>query len=238
MTILSVGNDAKTVKGEKLGYLTGIQYLAPAMNSGFVDLCKYKSAGCEIACLFTAGRGVFASVQSARVERTRRFVYDKAAYMAALVTETEALVRKAARQSLIPAVRLNGTSDIPWERVPVTVDGVRYVNIMALFPTVQFYDYTKYPMHTRPTLPANYHLTMSRSETNERDALQALAAGRNAAVVFAVKRGQPLPATWHGWPVIDGDLSDVRFDDPVGVVVGLRGKGQARNDTSDFVVAA
>lgn len=124
---------------------------------------------------------------------------------------------------------------------------------MAKFPDVQFYDYTKSPRRmlafVRGKLPANYHLTFSRSECNEPAALDTLSLGGNVAVVFDTKRGAALPATWHGYPVIDGDGSDARFADGgapqgqasigrTGVVVGLRAKGRARSDRGGFVVAA
>jgi hypothetical protein len=57
------------------------------------------------------------------------------------------------------------------------------------------------------------------------------------AVVFHVKKGQALPKAWQGKTVIDGDEHDARYDDPQGVIVGLRAKGQAINDTTGFVVA-
>ena len=61
--LLTIGNDPKTIKGEKLGYKTGILYLSPADQSGIVNLCQRASAGCAIACLNTAGRGKMSGVQ-------------------------------------------------------------------------------------------------------------------------------------------------------------------------------
>jgi hypothetical protein len=121
--------------------------------------------------------------------------------------------------------RLNGTSDIRWETVEV--DG--HANIMELFPTVQFYDYTK--LVNRRALPANYRLTFSLAENND---LAAWASGLNVAAVFKGK----LPATFMGRPVIDGDETDLRFLDPVGIVVGLKAKGKAKKDQTGFVRAA
>lgn len=125
-------------------------------------------------------------------------------------------------------------------------DGASYDSIMARFPDLQFYDYTKNPGRAVTNAmgfhPANYHLTFSRSETNERQCLDVLAAGGNVAVVFstATKSGkrpaEALPADWHGYRVVDGDKDDLRFLDPRGVVVGLRAKGRAKHDTSGFVV--
>ena len=139
------------------------------------------------------------------------------------------------------AVRLNGTSDIRWELVA----SGEHENVMNRFPGITFYDYTKWPLERRPVerTPGNYHLTFSLSEANRTDAERALLASRNVAVVFATCGG-PLPARYAigavGAEVIDGDLHDLRFLDPVapggrGVIVGLRAKGRARHDTTGFV---
>lgn len=155
---------------------------------------------------------------------------------------------------MIPVVRLNGTSDLPWENIAVRGElGETFSSLMALFVDVQFYDYTKSwrraAQHALGNMPANYHLTFSRSECNDDQALSVLGRGGNAAVVFSTRKGEALPATWNGYPVIDGDTSDLRFTDAGsaeansfrpyagGFVVGLRAKGKARRDASGFVVA-
>lgn len=260
MSRLSIGTDAKTVKGERIGYMTGVQYFAPSTLSGR-NVCPFASPGCIATCLNTAGRGVFNSVQAARIARTKAFRTDQGAYMRDLAAEVGALVRKARRAGMTPLVRLNGTSDLPWENIALAAAPVdarvpveRWANLMTRFPAVQFYDYTKNPARMRAFLsgrmPRNYHLTFSRSECNDRDAAAILAAGGNVAVVFDTRKGATLPTTWNGYRVVDGDLSDVRPADPGaynpangaasldhrGVVVGLRAKGKARRDTSGFVV--
>jgi hypothetical protein len=256
VSLLSVSTDAKTVKGEKQGYLTGILYLAPHTIAGVGNLCPNATAGCMAACLYTAGRGVFNNVQAARIAKTKRFHADLPAFMAELVKDIAALVRKARRAGMTPVVRLNGTSDLPWENIVSAVSTVRFGTLMQLFPDVQFYDYTKSEKralaHARGQIPANYHLTFSRSECNEAECNRLLAAGGNVAVVFNTKRGAALPATWNAFPVIDGDTSDLRFLDALpsyranrdgwmegnhGLVVGLRAKGPARRDRSGFVVS-
>lgn len=227
--LLGVSTDAKTVKGEGRGYLTGILYLAPARVSGR-QVCPMASDGCRAACLYTAGRGGFSNVQAARISKTDYFFDNRAGFLWNLAKDIRALVRKAERGGLIPVVRLNGTSDIMWERV--------FPAIFTEFPHVQFYDYTKIPGRTTP---ANYHLTFSRSESNGAHCMAELERGTNLAVVFNVKRGRPLPNAYAGAMVVDGDLSDLRFLDPTfptGCIVGLRGKGDAKGDSSGFVVDA
>ena len=220
-----------------LGYLTAIMYLAPSELSGW-NVCSHASKGCTKVCLNSAGRGRFDNVQLARIKRTQFFFLNKPAFIEQQIKETERHIKKALKLGLKPAVRFNGTSDIPWERVKINHNGKTYSNIMELFPTCQFYDYTKYPFAKRPTskLPSNYHLTFSRSEHAISYSIGAdignnLENGRNVAVVFDV-----VPTTWHGIKVIDGDSHDMRFLDSVGVIVGLKAKGEAKKDTSGFVV--
>ena len=80
--------------------------------------------------------------------------------------------------------------------------------------------------------------TFSLHETNLQFALDAMAHGVNVAVVFDTRKGQPLPTTWHGVPVIDGDQHDLRFLDNPNSVVGLRAKGPAKKDAFGFVQIA
>ena len=225
MKLLNIDANAKTVKGQGRGYMTAILYLAPADESGY-EVCAMASAGCRKACLNKAGMGAFSTVQAARIAKTRLYFEDREAFMAQLVSEVRAFIRKAIKLGLIPVVRLNGTSDIPWERVPVEGKA----NIMELFPSVQFYDYTK--RHNRRNLPANYHLTFSLAEDNDSRAGAAATNGANIAVVF---RTDKFPTTFMGMPVVDGDADDLRFLDGRGVVVGLKAKGPAKKDTSGFV---
>lgn len=223
-TLLGIGTDAKTVKGEKKGVLTGIMYLAPHTLSGRNVCPMAEMAGCHEPCLNTAGRGRMSNVQQARVRKTNFWHEDREGFLNTLRKDIRKVVRKAKREGMIPMIRLNGTSDIRWER--------EAPEIFAEFSDVQFYDYTKIP--TRRDLPSNYHLTFSYSAANDRYAAFADAAkdnGMNIAVVFRKR----LPDTFLGMPVVSGDESDVRPYDPQGVVVGLLAKGGAKHDTSGFV---
>jgi len=228
-SLLAVGTDAKTPKGlDALGVLTGILYMAPADLSGF-NVCSHCSPGCKAACLNSAGRGGFSNVQAARLDKTLLFFQERAAFEWNLYRDVEALARKAERENLVPAVRLNGTSDLPYERI--------FPELFEKFPTISWYDYTKIPGRV---VPDNYHLTFSRSEKNNEDCREELKRGVNVAVVFTTGKGAPLPSTFWGYEVIDGDLTDVRFLDegkgPGPYVVGLRAKGKGRKDTSGFVI--
>lgn len=134
--LLNVDGNAKTIKGQASGYLTGILYLAPANLAGVGNLCPHASAGCLAACLFTAGRaGVYKSINIARVMRTRLLHDQKKIFLSILEGEITAVIRRAEKLGLKPAIRLNGTSDLPWENLAP--------ELFQKFLGVQFYDYTK-----------------------------------------------------------------------------------------------
>jgi hypothetical protein len=219
-------SNPKTHKSLKMGYLTAGLHLAPANESGIANLCAAHSPGCAAACIYHSGRASFSPVvKPARIERTRMLLEEPRLFWSMLRTDLMLLQRAARRRDLKPAVRLNVTSDLSWELMPTAFD-----SIIDEHPAIQFYDYTKKPGRSTP---ANYHLTFSRSEINERVALRELDAGRNVAVVFAHR----VPGIWESWPVIDGDDHDCRWLDPQGVVVGLLAKGKrAKADGSGFVV--
>lgn len=235
MKLLSVSADAKTVKGEAHGYLTGILYLAPYNVSGY-QVCPKASAGCKSACLYKAGMGVYSNVQAGRIARTIRFFEDREGFMAQLVKEVEAMVRKAARKGMAPAIRLNGTSDIAWEKIKCERNGQSYASIIEAFPNVCFYDYTKILGRSKALSLPNYSLTFSLSEDNDADAIEAIRQGYNVAAVLRLGRREVKPEMWSGLPVVNGDETDLRFLDPKGGhVVALSPKGPARKDTSGFV---
>ena len=229
-TLLNVSANAKTVKSEKVGQLTGILYLAPTTMSGY-NTCSFASNGCKIACLNTAGRGVFDMVQAARIRKTKMFFENRAAFMAELIKDIEALIRKAKRENLVPSLRLNGTSDIKWEKISCGC----HKNIFEHFPSIIAYDYTKIPIRYRQNLPENSSLPCALNESNLNEALEALAMGTNVAAVFRLDHLGNLPEFFHGYRVIDGDKYDARYLDATGVVVGLKAKGAAIKDTSGFV---
>ena len=232
--LLGINTNYKTVKSEKVGVLTGIIYMAPYNLSG-KNVCPGASAGCAAACLNTAGRGAMNVVQRARLEKTNRFWDDRKQFLMDLALEIGKLEKQAKAKGLKAAVRLNGTSDLPYERYKLSGTKRRDSdkNIMEMFPNVQFYDYTKLENRiVGQTLPANYHLTFSRAEDNDHK-LEDVLKHTSAAVVFSGE----LPETWRGYPVIDGDEHDARFTDAgPGVIIGLTAKGKARHDTSGFVV--
>ena len=228
--LLSVGNNAKTVKGDGSEYLTAILYLAPADNLEGVNVCPMAvTAGCKAACLYTAGRGRMNSVQAGRLRKTMLWRDDRKGFLATLREDIGKFAKYCEKRGIQPVVRLNGTSDIMWEK---------HIDMETEFPQVQFYDYTKIVKRVYKALPSNYHLTLSYSEANGRYARSVLKAhketGTNMAVVFRA----PFDVTqsFASSPVLDGDKDDLRFLDPEGHVVSLYAKGDAKKDNTGFVI--
>jgi hypothetical protein len=233
--LLGFNTNAKTVKGEKLGFYTGILYLAPADVSGYQVCPMAKLAGCEKACLYTAGRGAFNSIQKARIAKTKSYFENRDNFMLNLVKDIESGQRKADKLGQTLLIRLNGTSDIKWENVDfVDFDGKHYPNLMARFPLVQFYDYTK--IANRDNLPSNYDLTFSYSGLNTFDKYNKIAITKKYRIAAVFRFEADIPLTFKGMPVIGGDNSDVRHVEPKSHVVALYAKGKAIKDNSGFVL--
>ena len=107
----------KTKHGEGQNIFTGIVYMAPNTIAGRGNVCADATEACILGCLYSAGRGKFSPVQQARINRTEYFFDNNKAYMEQLIKEIESHIRKANKKNMVPAIRLNGTSDIPYERV-------------------------------------------------------------------------------------------------------------------------
>jgi hypothetical protein len=229
--LLSTANP-KIQKGTKMGYLSFILHLAPADVSGY-NTCPKATAGCKVACLNTAGRGgmfkrgeTTNAIQKARIRKARYFFEDRAGFMRDLVSDINKAIKFAARKGLTPVFRLNGTSDLSWEKY----EAAHGKNIFELFDYVQFYDYTKVPKRKVDSIN-NYHLTFSQADGNGKDADWAISKNMNVTVVF-----DKIPTEYKGKTVYNADDTDLRFLDPKGVVLGLKAKGRAKKDTTGFVV--
>lgn len=240
MKLLTIQNDAKTVKGEAFGYVTAVMYLAPYTLSG-INVCPFaKQAKCHGPCLNTAGHGVFNTVQQGRLKRTNLFHNDRSVFLHKLLVEIDRFVSKAEKLNLKPAVRLNGTSDIDWTAKRQLLDGA---SIFQMFPEVQFYDYTKVTKRLYEPKVDNYHVTLSYSGASKAfsDKVWQTHADTDCNVAVVV-RDDSVKAEWTDNPIhrtVDGDQHDLRFLDPrtpPGTIVLLKAKGRARSDLSGFVV--
>ena len=222
-------SSAKTVKGEKIGYLTGIVYLVPDNK-----LCPLaRAAGCFAGCLKSAGRGAFNTVQQARQSKTDYFYNNREAFLLSLAADIWSLERRATSLGLIPLVRPNGTSDIPYENLIVWDNKT----IFQLFPEIQFYDYTKIPSRNLVgKTSGNYDLTYSFSAITPKPiSIKGLTNPNNSRVAVVFQKQSDIPISFRSWPVIDGDDSDVRHIEPKNVVVALYAKGKAKREDNGFV---
>jgi hypothetical protein len=240
--LLSKGNtNAKTSKNS---LQTFILYMSPAaQNSKGADLCPFRSAGCTAACLYTAGRGKFNNVQRARMNKSEYFIRDKKTFLSQLALELKAINKRQLKKGTKAAIRLNGTTDVDFLYLLKNRVGLDALQLEGLV----FYDYTKDPHRVKRYAGTNYTLTFSRAEDNEPHALEVL---KNSGIVSAVFADR-LPQFYKGFEVIDGDQSDdlmikaaqavnvlKRTRKGQGIILGLKAKGDAKKDTSGFVITS
>ena len=233
-SLLGFNTNAKTIKGEKIGFYTGILYLAPSNLSGYQVCPMAKLAKCDIACLNTSGRGAFNSIQLARINKTKYFFDNRNEFMINIYKDIEKGIKKAKELNQQLLIRLNGTSDIKFENIDFTYKDIHYNNIMEAFPNVQFYDYTKIP--NRINLPSNYDLTFSYSNAITFQKYNGIAFKNKQRIAVVFRYEKDIPLTFKGLNVIGGDNSDVRHIEDKNTIVALYAKGKAIKDNSGFVV--
>jgi len=217
-------------KTSKNALQTFILYLAPSDIIGSHNLCPFASNGCKASCLYTAGRGAFSNVQLARINKTKFWAYDRAGFYIQLANEILKIHDNAMKSGEKIAIRLNGTSDVDHLDLLKRYSGINFLD--SFYNDLLFYDYTKNPNHVKKYLNSNYKITFSRSEINDDNVIDILKNGGNVAIVFK----NDLPATYFGFPVINGDDTDLRYFDPKNVIIGLKAKGKAKKDNSGFVI--
>lgn len=265
-TIFST-DSAKAVKASEYGYLNAIHYMAPAATAGVGNLCPQASPECMALCLgqYSGQAAMVAdlengtnNVRESRKAKARLFMHSRAAYLNEIARQIVKVIAKADALGVEPCIRLNGSTDIAFERIRFTVDAKtsralaayygdaesceidagyyagREFTLLSLFPVTQFVDYTK-NANRLGKAPRNLDLTLSYSVRNSAECVQALLSGHNVAMVFH----GGLPESFAGFPVIDGDKHDLRhLDAKGGFIVGLSPKGnKAKKDNSGFCVA-
>ena len=228
-TLLS--NGATNSKTAKNNIKTFILYIAPhTMNNKGVNLCPKASKGCTIACLYSAGRGKFSNVQNARINKANYYINDKMKFVNQLASEIRKKIKTARKKGEKIAFRLNGTSDLDFVYL---LKKYANLDIESLKDVAKFYDYTKILGKAIKYLKhPNYTVTFSRAEDNEKDTLKALKTGCNVAAVF----NGSLPKKYKGYKVINGDKTDLEMLSYNNVILGLTAKGEAKKDTSGFVI--
>jgi hypothetical protein len=227
-----LGTNRKLAKtaGPAGSYLaTGIT-LAPGNLSGH-EVCRWRSRGCFGACVMHyAGQRRHTQSRARAIRLTQWLFADRPSFEAQLREDIELHIKRATKESRIPAIRLNAASDLDW------------THIVSMYPETQFFDYTKSAARMKRylagELPANYALTFSASEKTPASVLRGiLDEGGNVARVFTVPYcpqhdiygDLPKTMTIDGkrFRVIDGDTHDIRIPsiDGRGRIVGLRLKG-------------
>lgn len=209
---------SKRRKGEENWLISGLSFV-PHTISG-VNVCCFSTSECRKHCISQTGYGKLKKVQLAREIKTAAFHYDSLVFINQLHGEISKYREYANKINMKLAIRLNVFSDIEWEY---------WGSLFKNHSDVQFYDYTKDAGRMiSPQIPFNYDLTYSRSENREGTAQSILELGKRVAVIFP--HDKPLPDSYLGYQVVDGDESDLRFLDPKNCVVGLRAKGSLKND--------
>ena len=216
--------NAKMDKTQKFGvYIYGLALAASDLSG--LNVCRYATPLCRKGCLQYAGHNNMEHAQAAQRVKTLFLQADPRAFITLLVHE---IAKAQAKHDLTLRIRLNVLSDIPWEQV--------HPELFERFPTVAFYDYTKWP-HGSRVVPSNYNLTYSASERmSDKQVYLLTEAGEKVAVVFATTRTHDLPTSYKGMTVVDGDAHDDRWLNPQGTIIGLRAKGPMRDGTYDGFV--
>lgn len=208
--LLSDGKtNAKLAKNNLKTY--GLSLIPHSLNSKKENLCKFSTAECRKSCLNMTGQGAFSSVQIARLNKADYFVNHKSDFINKLYGELSTINKKGKA-----AIRLNVISDVDWE-------GEMKKNGKSLgeFKNITFYGYTKNPELINGNNLDNQHYTFSFSGYNW-DKCEKFLKEKTANVAVVFKND--LPLTYKGFRVIDGTISDERFLDEKGVIVGLKYK--------------
>ena len=226
--LLSKGGNAKINKNEVTTYNLS---LAPhTQNAKNINVCPKASKGCALACLFGTGRGRFKKVEEARINKTNYYLFDKQKFLNQLAKEINKIALKSTITNEKFALRLNTFSDIDF-----VYQLKKYCDLDILnddtYKNIIMYDYTAIIGKVKKYLGTRYHLTLSRKEDNEQDVMEALEMGGNVAIVFT-----ELPKTYKGYRVVDGDKTDLEMTKYKNVVLGLKAKGDAKKDTTGFVI--
>lgn len=204
----------------------GLSLIPANLNSLGENLCKYSTKECRAMCLNTAGRGKFDTIQVARKMKADFFVQHRRLFIDKLYNELLKIDKKGKA-----AIRLNVISDVDWEE-----EFQLFGKSLKDFNNILFYGYTKNPFIVQFNDNPNCHYTFSFSGGNWQWCEKFLQERKaNIAVVFK----KVVPLEYKGYPVINGDLSDERYLDPQGVIVGLkfkRPKDLGNIDVSKFVV--
>tara|TARA_R100001530_G_scaffold97089_1_gene67474 strand:- start:44 stop:766 length:723 start_codon:yes stop_codon:yes gene_type:complete len=217
-------DNAKTPKGEKLGYGSFVMFGAPHKLSGH-NACAGSSPGCRELCIYYAGMGIFPSVQQARINRTIMYFKERDKFLQLVNSDIKSAIKWSKKNDLIPCFRLDGTTDIGIAK-----------HFVKDYADIQFYDYTKCTSRLRMSDNfVNWHTTYSLSEnTTRRQFNILLKRNTNIAVPF---RNVPKPGKYIlGRKIVCGDKNDLRFLDGKNKIITLSVKGKGRKRNHPFIL--
>lgn len=235
--LFSVDNP-KSIKSQKYGFLNAILYMHPHISYKNKNVCPNATKGCIALCLGTeSGQASMRkenednNVTLSRKYKTRLFFEHRTWFLNEVVKQIKKVEIKAKKNNLKTCIRLNGSSDLSYEKIKFLHEG-KLTTILEIFPHIQFVDYTK-NINRIFNKPKNLDLTFSRSESNWHECLTALKNKINVAIVIKNLK----PHKFFGFDCVNGDLHDLRFLDKKGCVVTLSPKGnKAKKSLDNFVI--
>ena len=213
---LSIGDHNKKIA---LNRIPSVSFTGAPHRMAGLNACVNSTTSCREVCIRHTGRLDMPRAIQVGIDRTQ-FLADHPTEAISLIHwET---VRSAAKVAEL-ARRLNVVTDVNWEDVAPWLFTEAPENVVT-------YDYTK-DWNRQPEPAERYRLTFSAMERHGVDDIREMTdRGRNVAVVFPAEyKTTPYPEQWFGIPLINGDVTDFRYEDPqTGVIVGLYAKGRAR----------
>lgn len=216
-----LSSSVKVIKGEKVGYLTGICYMTPALKIAGINSCSHAIlGGCWDNCLVHSGQMSSNVGIEARIDRLMLLIKNPALFFEILRREVIRLKRRARKFGYKTALRLNGTTDLDWTRI--LFEGR---SIFKHFKGLRCYDYTKNPNLAKNYKAEGVHITFSFYKKARPDQLEdLLRAGVNVAIAYRDRVPEFQIINSQAWPVLNGDDHDLRFLDRPGYIVGLKFK--------------
>jgi hypothetical protein len=191
----------------------GLELTPSKFAQDIVNMCGNEGI-CLFTCLVFSGQDnmmksksmILSNTLKKRIRRTFLLIMDPDFALAKLTEEIQAL----SDTYQMVALRMNVFSDLDWVKA---LDPTKWDNVI-------WYDYTKKVSNLESSTKKSF--TYSASEKDQdKDLIALLNRGYNVAMVFHTNK---LPSSWNGFKVIDGDEHDRRYEDPKGVVVGLKQK--------------
>lgn len=250
-TKLLTTDNKKITKSRGIGYHTAGLFMAPHKTSGAYDMCPKASSECRANCLGTTAGGNRQYPETAlkgKVLRTQ-YVHEHPQHAARVLDhEITKHEQESKKLGVKAGVRLNGTSDIPWEHTMPK-------GFFNKHKDTTFYDYTKIPGRVHNYLdgkmPKNYHLALSHTgtghaESNDKDAVNVLNKGGVVAMVHQRSEVKPTHVedvqSGKRWKITNGDNDDAIFlrhkqagvPKGEGVVSGLALKGVSNQAAGHF----